>query len=306
MTKFKKKVLITGASGFIGSVLTTRLEGLWYNVIPFSHNEQFFNYKNYVVGDLLDKKQINGLIGDVKPNVVFHLAADKFRCSTGIDFLRNSLDVNFIGTLNLVEACLHAGSVEHFIFLGTCEEYGDSTIPYFENQRENPISVYGFSKMVATHVLQNMFRINKFPITILRPSIAYGPGQGTDMFLAGLIKSLINNEYFDMSDGGQMRDFIYVDDIVDACLLTLGNNSAIGRVVNIGSGKSMPLREIAILTAKIVGDSSVDLIRFGSLPYRNGEIMNYSVDISLARSMLGWSPRTSLEKGLKTTVESFI
>tara|TARA_Y100000768_G_C23913521_1_gene651199 strand:- start:331 stop:1257 length:927 start_codon:yes stop_codon:yes gene_type:complete len=300
----KKKVFITGASGFIGSVLIARLEASGYNVIPFSHNERFYNYKNYIVGDFLDKDKINTLITDLKPEVVFHLAADKFRTSSSITQLRNSLNVNLLGTLNIVEACLNSGSLEQFIFLGTCEEYGESITPFVEAQRENPASAYGFSKMTATHLLENLNKTKEFPATILRPSIAYGPGQSTDMFLTELIETLLKGKRFYMSSGQQIRDFVFVDDVVDACLLALDGN-AVGRVVNIGSGQSMSLREVAILAAKTISDSAQALIQFGSLPYRDSEIMNYSIDISLAQSVLGWAPRTAFSDGILKTVDSY-
>lgn len=300
----KKKVLITGASGFIGSVLIARLEASGYNVIPLSHNKRFYNYKNYIVGDVLDKDKINTLISDLKPEVVFHLAADKFRTSSSITQLWNSLNVNLLGTLNIVEACLNSGSLEQFIFLGTCEEYGESITPFVEAQRENPASAYGFSKMTATHLLENLNKTKEFPATILRPSIAYGPGQSTDMFLTELIETLLKGKRFDMSSGQQIRDFVFVDDVVDACLLALDGN-AVGRVVNIGSGQSMSLREVAILAAKTISDSAQPLIQFGSLPYRDSEIMNYSIDISLAQSILGWAPRTAFSDGILKTVDSY-
>ncbi len=256
------------------------------------------------MGNLLNKNQIYGLISDVKPDVVFHLAADKFRTQSNISQLRNSLDVNFLGTLNLVEACLNIGSLEQFVFLGTCEEYGESSTAFLETQRENPISGYGFSKMMATHLLQSLNKAKEFPATILRPSIAYGPGQSTDMFLTALIDSLMKGKHFDMSGGEQIRDFIFVDDLVDACLLAIDGN-AVGRVVNIGGGQSIPLREVAVLTAEIISDSAPELIRFGALPYRDSEIMHYSIDVSVSRALLGWFPRTTLRDGIKKTVASF-
>jgi nucleoside-diphosphate-sugar epimerase len=299
-----KTVLVTGATGFIGSALNKKLIASGYHVAALTHNADFAHLPGHFLGDLRDRDRVGETVAALQPELVFHLAADKNRSLSQTDVLRQSVDTNFIGTLNLVEACLASRQLERFIFLGTCEEYGGGPSPFKESQREMPISPYSLSKLAVTNLLQAFYRMNAFPGVVLRPTLAYGPGQGSDMFLPALIRSLLSNQPFAMSNGDQTRDFIFIDDLIDACLAAV-DAQVIGRVINIGSGYAPALRDVALLAAGCIGKDSAELLRFGALPDRTNEIMNYSADISLACDLLAWKPRTALEEGMKKTVDSY-
>ena len=299
-----KTVLVTGATGFIGSALTTRLVALGYRVVALTRNAEMAKRPGYTHGDLRDRNQVCKIVAEVKPHFVFHLAADNTRVAGSPQDLRQSIDMNVTATHNLVEACSENSRLERFVFLGTCEEYGAGVSPFKELQREMPISPYSFSKVVGTHLLQLFYKLHKFPCVMLRPTLAYGPGQASDMFLPALIRSLMENRLFEASPGYQTRDYIFVEDLVDACLAAI-QADALGNIINIGSGCSIPLRDIALIAARMVGANAEDLLRFGVLPYRPNEIMDYSADIALARELLGWSPRISLEEGIRKTIESY-
>jgi nucleoside-diphosphate-sugar epimerase len=299
-------VLVTGNTGFIGLSLAMKLKFYGYKVIGFSSSSNNSDTNCiHVQGNLDDNEIIEQLMQKYKPEIVIHLAGNRDRISCEIGAYRKSINNNLLGTLNLIEACLGNSRLERFIYLGSCEEYGVGDSPYKENQRELPISPYSYSKVASTHLLQTLFRAHDLPCTILRPSLVYGPGQNTDMFLPALIISLLNNKPFPMSGGEQTRDYIYIDDLVDTCISAVTANNIFGEIINIASGCDISIKEIAILTAKKVGYGNENLIKFGDMSYRKNDIMKYNVDTSSAIKLLKFHPKMSLENGIEKTVNSY-
>jgi nucleoside-diphosphate-sugar epimerase len=140
-----------------------------------------------------------------------------------------------------------------------------------------------------------------FNILTLRPSIAYGPLQDLDMFLPSLINNLLLKKEFDMTSGNQTRDFIYIDDIVNAILLALYNNKFENNsVFNIASGYSIKIKILAEKVEEIIGNYG--LIKFGLKNDRKNEIIKYDVNINKAVELLNWHPITPLEDGLAKTI----
>lgn len=296
--------LLTGATGFIGSQLRKRLINSDCKVVSLTRNLSFRSSSDHLVVDLCDRDALSEAINYVKPHLVFHLAADKTRFFGDYSALQKSLETNLIGTINLVESCLKNSQIDRFIMLGTCEEYGNGQTPFHENQREMPISSYSYTKTAAIHLLQTLHRTIDFPVIILRPTIVYGPGQGLDMFLPALIESLLSRQVFKMTHGNQSRDYIYISDLVEACYTAI-ESDVIGQVINIGSGHALPIRELALLVAHLIGNDADKLLDFGALPERKNEIINYSVDLEAATQYLRWRPQVSLEEGLRLTIESY-
>jgi len=296
--------LITGATGFIGTTLRKRLIGSGCKVVSLTRNLSFQFSSDHIVVDLRDRDALNEAINCVKPHFVFHLAADKTRFFGDYSAFKKSVEVNLIGTMNLVESCLRNSQVDRFIMLGTCEEYGNGKTPFYENQREMPISSYSYSKTAATHFLETLHRTIDFPVVILRPTIVYGPGQRRDMFLPALIESLLSRKVFKMTSGNQSRDYIYIDDLVEACCSAI-ESDVIGKVINIGSGNTLSIRELALLVAHLIGNNADELLDFGALSERRNEIRNYSVNLGDAIQYLQWQPQVSLKEGLRLTIESY-
>ena len=144
------------------------------------------------------------------------------------------------------------------------------------------------------------FHLYNFPVIIIRPTIAYGPGQETDMFVPSLITSLLDDKPFNMTLGDQTRDFVYVDDIVDSLILAAKNPQAKGQIINIGSGIPIKIADLAKKIETMIGKKG--LVNLGGKPYRKNEIMDYYVDLKKAKDILGWNAKTSLEEGLKKTI----
>ncbi|GAI86782.1 unnamed protein product [marine sediment metagenome] len=212
---YKKRVLVTGGSGFIGKYLQEELFNCGAVITIIDKNPQYAKSINVIKCDICDYKNLEKVINDISPEIVFHLAANIDRTSE-FDIIRNMISVNLIGTLNLLESLKNISSCRSIIVAGTSEEYGNNQAPFKEYYKEDPISPYSFSKVCASYLSKMLFNVCKLPIIILRPTLAYGPGQKGTMFIPTLIKTLLLNEKFVMTSGEQTRDFIYIDDLVNA------------------------------------------------------------------------------------------
>jgi len=298
------QILVTGGSGFIGHHLInalsddpeTRISVISRKDIHLPSGISLYK------GDLRDPIFVNECIMKCKPSTIFHLAANKERSPLFSAFSRG-LEDNLISSLNVFEAASKLEGLNSIVVLGTAEEYGNNNCPFVEDMREFPVSAYSFSKVCVTKLCEVVHFLYRMPVVIMRPSLAYGPGQSTDMFLPALIKSLIGNKAFPMTAGEQTRDFIYVSDLVDAIIKAAQSEKLIGSVTNVGSGSSVKLKDVALKVEQMLGRSGV--VQLGALKYRQGEIMEYVVDNSKIKELLGWFPKVSLEEGLMHTINSF-
>lgn len=305
----KPHVLITGAEGFVGQHLSAALLSSGAKVTqlvrPGSASAAAIQNQSFIEIDLTDRKRVAAAFSLRNPDFVVHLAATKARGTIACDFI-NDYEANASMVINVIHACFDLSSFKKLIFIGTCDEYGWIPCPFVESHREAPSNVYGLGKLAATQMLSTLSRTDGFPSIILRPSVIYGPRQGPEMFLSALIKSLVAGNDFAMTAGEQYRDFVYVKDVVDAIIQALNTGDAVnGKVFNIGAGQSWRVNDVAVLVAKQIGHNAIENIRFGAIPYRPNEVMDYAVDITQARSVLGWQPKTSLEAGLHETVTYF-
>lgn len=298
-----RKILITGAAGFIGSNLINTLlkQECEIAVINRSFKEHNNPIKQYI-GDITDYEFVLETVKDFQPTNIFHLAAYKER-SARVEDIRTSLSINLTGTLNLYEALLNINCVSSVVTLGTTDEYGDSTSPYTENLKEKPSTAYGFSKLCVSKLSEFFFKNFDLPVTVFRPTIAYGPHQGMDMFIPSLINTLVKDNFYQMTKGEQIRDFIYISDLVDAMIFIDDKEKFKGEIFNIGSGESIKIRTVAELIAKELDKNH--LLKIGAIEYREREIMHYKTSIEKATKIMNWSPKISFEKGIKLTIEYY-
>lgn len=299
--------LITGANGFVGRHLSEAILLLGARVSQIIHSVSPLESAVGVqhVLDLTERAKVAEVFSLLEPDYVIHLAGTKNRTNDGTEF-RNTYDTNLLMSLNVIDGCRAVKDFKRLIFLGSCDEYGRASAPYDEVEREQPTSAYGLSKLAVTQILSCLFRSHRFPSVVLRPSVIFGPGQGDEMFLSALIQSLLAGRAFAMTAGEQWRDFIYIDDVVGAIIQAVSADMRVnGAVVNIGAGVSYQIKNVALVVANAINPAVNRLIKFGATPYRPNEIMDYSVDVNRAKELLDWYPSTTLEDGVRQTVNFF-
>lgn len=300
-----KKVLITGAAGFIGSHLSRRLYRLGAQVHIIVHPRsslwRISDISDKIKvwpADLLNPAGLRKVLYKIRPLKIYHLAAntDHRRILSLFDKIFHD---NIYATLNLLRSCAWADT-DCFVNTGTCEEYGTGDVPFKEEQREHPVSPYSASKTCITHTCTMLERSFGLPIVTLRPFLTYGPAQSQDMFIPSLILSCLQNKDFKMSPGRQTREFNYVDDIVEGFIKASITPKAIGEVINLGNGREYRIIKIARMIRKLT-KAKIEL-QTGVLPYRPGEKMHFYSSSSKAKRILNWEAKTGLEEGLIRTI----
>jgi UDP-glucose 4-epimerase len=298
-----RSLLITGASGFIGRHLLAALGPCPGTVTVLQRRKMptSLPIRQYAC-DVADGDALRDAFRECRPDIVIHLAGYKDR-STGLGGFSEAIRANITGTLNIFTESVREGGPGSVIVLGTAEEYGRNPCPFRETMREAPVTPYSYSKTCISHLAMLFHDLYRLPVTVLRPTLAYGPGQEDDLFLPSLVRSLHADRPFAMTPGKQTRDFLYIDDLIDAILRVPEHPAARGTIINIGSGTPMQVLDVARRVAALMGKE--DLLRPGQIPYRENEVMEYYVDIRKAGKVLGWKPEIPLETGLKQTVAHF-
>jgi UDP-glucose 4-epimerase len=310
------RVLVTGATGFIGSHLAERLvaEGaeVTLAVEPGVSKANVANILDKVRArevDLCEGQKVRQLIRECQPSKIYHLAAVGVT-EPGIDPAL-AVQVNVIGTLNLLEA-LRETSCECFINTGTCYEYGHNTPPppvppnfggpggQREDQMVDPINAYAASKSAAWLFCSMYHRTHGYPVVTVRPFTVYGPRQSERALIPQVILSALRGEDFEMTGGEQTRDFTYVDDIVEGYIRASLSKKAIGQTINLGTGEEHPIKDVVLKVLELMGNPVKSLI--GAWPYRPREIWRLYSDSSKAKELLGWQPQVGLEEGLRRTI----
>lgn len=307
------KVCVTGGAGFIGSHLVDRLLDEGYEVIAIDnlltgklenikHNLDRKNFQ-FVNCDIRDYRAIKSLVKDV--DVIFHEAA---LTSVKISIRRPSLvnDINVTGTLKLLEASLNS-NVKRFIYASSAAVYGNIPSPQREDMTPQPISIYGASKLAAENYVKVYYEVYGLKTLCLRYFNVYGPRQSSDGRYSGVITKFIkailcDKPLYIYGDGQQTRDFIHVQDIIQANLLALKSREAIGKVFNIGTGRSSSINELYTMILNLMNrdERSVRVIR--TKP-REGEIRYSCADITRAKAVMGFSPSFDLEMGLFSLIK---
>jgi len=301
----KSRLLVVGGTGFIGHHLLRSAVKRNWEVTNLSLNKpiskRWISKVRYHHGNLLKLDQLKRILCDSNFEYVVNLGG-YINHTLYSEGGRKHLEEHFTSLKNLIEI-LPREHLKAFIQIGSSDEYGNAPAPQHEGLRESPISPYSSGKVAATHFLQMLHRTENFPATLLRLFITYGPGQNTQRFLPQIIKGCLTDQSFPTSNGEQLRDFCYVEDVVDAIFLSLETIKSRGEVLNIASGQPVTIRRMIEIVQGLI-DKGVP--RFGEFPYRPGENMCLYADINKARDILGWSPTHSLESGLKKTISWYL
>lgn len=303
-----KRALVTGGAGFIGSNLTRALveQGAQVCVLDdlssgrLGHLEAVRGRIDLRVGDVRDVAQVRDAVAGV--DVVFHLAAIA-SVPLSISDAVGTTEVNFNGILNVLEASVHAG-VRRVVFASSASVYGDgAAFALAESHALEPRSPYAAAKAAGELMCQAFARSRGIETVCLRYFNIFGPHQDPRSQYAGVIALFVEAlrqgaPITIFGDGTQTRDFIFVENVVEANLRAAVLPGVSGRSINIGSGQSVSIGELARLLAELTG---LDLdLRHG--PERVGDVRFSRADVSLAREVLGFSPRIGLEEGLRRTV----
>ena len=301
----KKNLLIVGGTGFIGSNLAKKAINNGYKVTIISKNRPQLSKKieeaEYINVDIRNKKNLFLKLKNKSFNYVINLSGYVDH-SKHFDGGSNVFETHFNGAINLIN-CLNKKNLLNFIQIGSSDEYGSNKAPQKESQREEPISSYSCAKATITHFLQMINKTLNFPVVILRLFLVYGVGQKNNRFIPKIISGCIKKKSFPVSSGNQLRDFCYIDDVVEAIMMSLNNKKSHGEVINIASGKPINVKRVVKKIVNKVGNGRPN---FGKINYRDLENMKLYADISKAKKLLKWKPIIGLDKGLELTINSIL
>jgi nucleoside-diphosphate-sugar epimerase len=250
-------------------------------------------------GNLIDRSAMDAIVDKAQPEYVLHLGAFTH---VGKSWQRvdECIQANVQGTANLLQALARV-DYRRFVYTGTSEIYGDIDVPFREDARVNPISPYSVSKYAGERFCRMFHQGYGWPIVMLRPFNAYGPGQTPDRVIPEIIVRALRGQELKMTQGHQTREFNFVEDIAEGFVLAATAPGIEGEILNLGCGEELSMRQVAQTILDLMGNPIEP--QFGALPERPTEIHRMFCDSSKARQALGWSPQHSLADGLRKTID---
>lgn len=308
-----KKVLVTGAGGFIGSHLIDELLSKSAEVTAFVHYnarndwgmlEGRYNEKTphltVIAGDVTDFTFVKKAVSE--KDVVFHLAA-----LIGIPYSyaapESYVNTNIKGTLNVMQACLDAG-VTRIIQTSTSEVYG--TAQYIPIDEKHPLqgqSPYSASKIGADKIAESFYYSFGLPVTTIRPFNTFGPRQSTRAVIPTIITQALTSDTVKLGSLTPVRDLTYVADTVQGFIRLTESKNTIGKTINTGSGCSITIGELANLIIERVNPNAHIVCEKERLRPEMSEVIQLLCDNRMAKDLAGWQPKYSLEDGLILTIE---
>jgi len=288
-----QKVLITGATGFIGSHLCRRLAdgGAEVHAVSRSERDDGKTRLRWWQGDLSDHAAVRTLLGKIAPDVIFHLAVHGVG-APGRELVRPTFEGGLVTTVNLLDVATELG-VGRFIVPGSLEE------PDRGDEDMTPSSPYAAAKWASSTYARMFHKLYRAPVVIPRIFMTYGPGQPAGKIIPYAIRCLLEGRPPELSSGRRRVDWIFIDDVVDGLILAAQSQAAEGHNVDLGSGELLEIRTVVEKLVEIVNPEIEP--RFGSLAERPFERERVA-DTADAKALLGWQPAVSIDEGLKRTV----
>lgn len=308
-----KKVLITGAGGFIGSHLTETLVKNGAKVRVFIRynsrdgrgnledlEKELLNEVEIIAGDLKDADVIDRAVKGC--DTVFHLGA-----LVGIPYSyqnpREVVETNILGTFNILIASRDHG-VDRVVSTSTSEVYGSARyVPIDEKHPLQGQSPYSASKIGADKIAESFYAAYSLPVITVRPFNSYGPRQSARAIIPTLITQALASSEIKLGNTEARRDFTFVSDTVAGFLVAASCPEAIGKVINIGSGRDISIGELAELIIQITGSPAKLVIDQERIRPEKSEVNRLLADNRKAKEILGWEPKVSLEEGILKTTE---
>ena len=296
------KILMTGSSGFIGSHLSERLK-----------NHEVHHLKS----DLLDHQSVAGEVLSVKPDIIVHLAA---RTEVEQSFYEQITfsEINYVGTVNLIETAAKVKNLRNFVFASTMEVYGwqpisdeieehgtpKQSIAFDEYTVPNPNAPYAVAKYGCEKYLEYAHRCYNFPFTALRQTNCYGRKDNQFFVTEQIINQMLTNpDECNLGYAEPYRNFIFVDDMLDAWETVINNPDKCndGSIFTIGPDNPIKIRDYAELIAKKLDWKGT--INWDTKLFRAGEIYWLNSNNTLIKKKLGWEPKVTLDDGLDKTIK---
>jgi UDP-glucose 4-epimerase len=300
------RVLITGGAGFLGSALANRLGGQEHTVLALDDlsagdPRRLIPEVLFTRGEIQDVPKLWTLLQGV--DCVYHLAA-RVRVPESVYYPSDYNDVNVGGTVAVMEAMRDTG-VRRVVFTSSGAVYGEQARqPISETHVPHPNSPYAVSKIAAEYYVSTLGALYGIETVSLRIFNTYGPGQELPPSYPPVIPHLLRQALCGGSavifgDGCQTRDFVYLDDVIDALVLASTATDVNRAVINIGSGQEMNINELARRVARVT-QTQLSVLHNQT---QSAGVSRLVADVGLARELLGWTPRTDLDDGLRCTLE---
>ena len=295
----KKTLLILGGTGFIGYHLAGKALKKGWKVTSISARApkklRFLSKVSYLICDINNKKKLKKTISKEFTYVV-NLAGYVDHSNK-----RKTFNSHYVGCKNLVEIFLKF-TPQSFVQMGSSLEYGKSKSPQKETINCQPLSTYGRAKFLASKYLLSMYKEYNFPVTILRLYQAYGNKQDINRFIPIVINSCLKRNDFPCSKGDQLRDFVHIDDVVQAIFKSFRNRKSRGEIINIGSGRGIKIKNIIQLIRRITNGGKP---QFGKIKLRSEEALKVYPSIKKAKKYLNWKPQILFRQGIKSVIKSY-
>jgi nucleoside-diphosphate-sugar epimerase len=304
------KAFITGATGFVGSnllrALVSRSSFETHVVMRKDSNpwriSEIADQVEVHYCDLTDRSRVRQTILKARPDLIFHLAT--YGGSSSQKEKVPTMNTNFMGTMNLLDACVESG-FECFVNTGSSSEYGVKLLPMKETDVLEPVDDYGVSKSAATMYCQSIAKSNGLNILTLRLFSPYGYFEDPGRLVPYLIKSCINHEPVVLYNPDAFRDFIFVEDVVNAylCVAATPCKSPRGGIFNVGTGKQHSVRDVFDIVKKVTHYEKGAVVGNNPSRMRPGDkSVMWEADITRIMETFGWKASVSLSEGIEKTV----
>ena len=295
------RVLVTGAAGFIGANLMAALVAAGAEVDALVRPGRPVPGAALRQADLRDADAVARAVAAARPEVVLHLAAGAGHAQDAAGRAAMVADT-LLGTANLLEA-LRRTEPRRLVHVGGGLEYGHSERPLRETDPLHPVTFRGAVKGAATLLAAELGKETGVEVVVLRPFAVYGPWERLPRFVPTVMTAALRGEPIRVTDGAAGRDYVYVGDVVEACLAAATEPAAAGEIANVGSGRLTTNRE---LVERLAAVSGLELdVRVGGHEPRPWDTGPWVADVARAEEVLAWRPATGLDTGLALTLEWF-
>lgn len=298
------KVLVSGATGFVGFCVTERCVADGHEVHVLSRqNSQMWRLRHLLPDirnhhvDLRDAAEVRRIARLVKPDIVFHLAT-----YGGFSFQRGTQEIfgaNLHGTINLVDACAEVG-FSRFVNVGSSSEYGIKAGPMNEGDRLDPVGDYAVAKAAAALFCRSAAVSRLLPIITLRLFSPFGPWDDPARLISHAVVTMLRKQVPRLSNPAAVRDYIFIDDVVDALVACAVKPVIPGETYNVGSGRQHSICDVVDKLRQMIPDAPAPEWNAHVAP--RPEPAHWVADIEKITVETGWEPKTSLADGLRKTV----